>query len=147
MERGEIDLLRVAAGNQVIGFLYNFRYRGRSLAYQSGFDYAGAGRHGKPGLTCHHEAIRFATSWGATRYDFLAGDDRYKRSLSDRAETLHWIVVTDPYSLRLLGRRALDLSGRLLPKFVRPRARPVARSPNLAVHGPLFERSETHILA
>lgn len=103
--RGEIDLFRVAAGTQVIGFLYNFRYRGHSLAYQSGFDYAGAGRHGKPGLTCHHEAIRFAARSGAVRYDFLAGDDRYKRSLSDRAETLHWIEVANPYSPRFLARR------------------------------------------
>jgi CelD/BcsL family acetyltransferase involved in cellulose biosynthesis len=43
--RGEIDLLRVAAGPQVIGYLYNFRYRGCSLAYQSGFDRATAGHH------------------------------------------------------------------------------------------------------
>ena len=49
MPRGEIDLLRVTAGAQVVGLLYNFRYRGRSLSYQGGFDYAGAGRHQKPG--------------------------------------------------------------------------------------------------
>jgi CelD/BcsL family acetyltransferase involved in cellulose biosynthesis len=119
MERGEIDLLRVTAGPQTIGLLYNFRYRGSSLAYQSGFDYAGAGRHGKPGLTCHYEAIRFAAGWGATRYDFLAGDDRYKRSLSDRAETLHWIDVTDRHSPRFLARRALEFARRLLPSGIR----------------------------
>ena len=37
--RGEIDLLCATAGGQVIGYLYNFRYRGQALAYQSGFDY------------------------------------------------------------------------------------------------------------
>lgn len=110
--RGEIDLFRIAAGTQTIGFLYNFRHRGGSLAYQSGFDYAAAGRHEKPGLTCHHEAIRFAARWGAARYDFLAGDDRYKRSLSDRAETLHWIEVATPCSPRFLARRAWDLVAR-----------------------------------
>jgi CelD/BcsL family acetyltransferase involved in cellulose biosynthesis len=113
-QRGEIDLMHITAGSQTIGFLYNFRYRSRSLAYQSGFDYGSAGRHGKPGLTCHHAAIQFAVRWGATRYDFLAGDDRYKRSLSDRSETLHWIEVTDAWSPRFLARRALDfvLTGR-----------------------------------
>jgi CelD/BcsL family acetyltransferase involved in cellulose biosynthesis len=108
MARGEIDLLRVAAGAQTIGVLYNFRYRGGSLAYQSGFDYAGGGSHGKPGLTCHYEAIRFAARWGLSRYEFLAGDDRYKRSLSDKADTLHWIEVANPYSPRSLARRAWD---------------------------------------
>jgi CelD/BcsL family acetyltransferase involved in cellulose biosynthesis len=102
LERGEIALLRVAAGDQTIGFLYNFMYRGRCLAYQSGFDYADAGPRQKPGLTCHHEAIRFAHGAGARRYDFLAGDDRYKRSLSDRAEILHWVEVVDQYSPRFV---------------------------------------------
>jgi len=108
MDLGEIDLLRVTAGSRTIGFLYNFRYRGHSLAYQSGFDYAGAGPHGKPGLTCHHEAIRYAAGQSLTRYDFLAGDDRYKRSLSDRAETLHWIEVGSRWSPRFLARLARD---------------------------------------
>ena len=107
-ERGEIDLLRIAAGPQTIGFLYNFCFRGASLAYQSGFDYAGSGKHRKPGLTCHYEAIRLAASRGAVRYDFLAGDDRYKRSLANRAETLHWIEVADRRSPRVLVRRAWD---------------------------------------
>ena len=111
--RGEIDLFRIAAAARTIGFLYNFRYRGASLAYQSGFDYAGAGRHEKPGLTCHLEAIRFAAGWGAARYEFLAGDGRYKRSLSDQAETLHWIEVANPCSPWFLARRLAD--------FVTPR--------------------------
>jgi CelD/BcsL family acetyltransferase involved in cellulose biosynthesis len=108
LERGEIDLLQVKAGAQTVGLLYNFRHRRHSLAYQSGFDYDSAGRHGKPGMTCHHEAIRFAAGWGAVSYEFLAGDDRYKRSLSDRAETLHWIEVADQYSPDFLARRAWD---------------------------------------
>jgi CelD/BcsL family acetyltransferase involved in cellulose biosynthesis len=98
LERGEIDLLRIAAGPQTIGFIYNFRYRGESLAYQSGFNHTDAGPHSKPGLTCHHQAIQFAAQWGADRYNFLAGDDRYKRSLADRSENLHWIEVASPYS-------------------------------------------------
>jgi CelD/BcsL family acetyltransferase involved in cellulose biosynthesis len=107
--RGEIDLFRVAAGSQTIGLLYNFRYRGHSLAYQSGFDYVGASNHEKPGLTCHHEAIRFVARMGVVRYNFLAGDDRYKRSLANRAETLHWIAVGSPYSPHSLARRAWDI--------------------------------------
>ena len=106
--RGEIDLFHVTAGAHTIGFLYNFRYQRRSLAYQSGFDYAIAGKYGKPGLTCHHQAIRFIQAWGGERYEFLAGDDRYKRSLSDGAGTLHWITVDDWYAPRVLARRGRD---------------------------------------
>src|SRR6185437_2451886 len=45
LPRGEIELLRIAAGDQVIGFLYNYRFRRHVLSYQSGFDYAGTGPH------------------------------------------------------------------------------------------------------
>jgi CelD/BcsL family acetyltransferase involved in cellulose biosynthesis len=109
LPRGEIDLLRIEAGPQTVGLLYNFRFRGASLAYQSGFDYADVARQAKPGLTCHHQAIRFAAARGASRYDFLAGDDRYKRSLSDRTEALYWVETSVWYSPRLLSRRLLGL--------------------------------------
>jgi CelD/BcsL family acetyltransferase involved in cellulose biosynthesis len=102
-DRGEVDLLRMTAGPAVIGYLYNFRYRGRAMAYQSGFDYEAAGRHEKPGLTCHHLAIEYALDDGADVYDFLAGGDRYKRSLADGGDTeLFWATV----ALTRLGRRS-----------------------------------------
>jgi CelD/BcsL family acetyltransferase involved in cellulose biosynthesis len=114
LPRGEIDLLSIAAGPRPVGFLYNFRWRGTSLAYQSGFDYEGCSPHEKPGLTCHHQAIQAAIGWGLARYDFLAGDDRYKRSLSHGAETLHWATVETPLSLRALARRARHASRALM---------------------------------
>ena len=104
LPRGEIDFLHVLAGERTIGYLYNFRYRGQVLAYQSGFDYGGAGPHGKPGLTCHHLAIELAIESGAARYDFLAGDGRYKTSLSGHAAILHWIEVDFRYSPRSVAR-------------------------------------------
>ena len=117
LPRGEIDLLRIAAGQQVIGYLYNFRYRGHALAYQSGFDYLHADKHQKPGLTCHHAAIRQYLADGIDRYDFLAGDDRYKRSLSTGMAVLHWLEIGAPWAPRrvLSGLRQrcsrLDQSG------------------------------------
>lgn len=104
--RGEAELLRIAAGARIVGYLYNFRHRGHVLAYQSGFDYADAGAHGKPGLTCHHAAIAEARRDGAIRYDFLAGDDRYKTSLSHGAVRLHWLEVAPRWSLAGVGFRA-----------------------------------------
>ena len=92
-ERREVDLLRVASGTRTVGFLYNFEWRGCALAYQSGFDYPQAEQHQKPGLTCHHQAIEEAFTRGLDRYDFLAGEDRYKRSLATSSATLHWLQL------------------------------------------------------
>ena len=99
LPRGEADLLRIAAGERVIGYLYNFRFRGRVLAYQSGFDYAGAGPHEKPGMTCHHLAIEAAAAEGMECYDFLAGADRYKTSLASGAVPLHWLEIAPRWSV------------------------------------------------
>jgi len=100
LPRGEAELLRIAAGETAIGYLYNFRHRGRVLAYQSGLDYAAAGPHQKPGLTCHHAAIRQARADGAVAYDFLAGGDRYKTSFANATTELFWLDVAPRWSLR-----------------------------------------------
>jgi CelD/BcsL family acetyltransferase involved in cellulose biosynthesis len=93
LSRREVEVLCVAAGERVIGYLYNFRFRGRVLAYQSGFDYARASAHEKPGLTCHQAAIEAALEEGMEGYDFLAGEQRYKASLGGVAVPLHWFEV------------------------------------------------------
>jgi len=104
LPRGEVELWCVTAGAATIGYLYNFQYRGRVLAYQSGFDYTVADRRAKPGLTCHHMAIERAAVEQRACYDFMAGDDRYKRSFSNAASSLHWLTAganLDP--IRLAG--------------------------------------------
>lgn len=106
LPRGEIDLLRVVAEGHTIGVLYNFRFRGRALAYQSGFDYGAADGPRKPGLTCHHAAIGLSAAAGLHTYDFLAGDARYKRSLSDGSVRLHWAEAGSWMDLPLAFRYA-----------------------------------------
>ena len=91
LPRGEVDLLRIDAGTEVVGYLYNFRWRGHVLAYQSGFAYPENDDHRKPGLTCHQLAIESAMADGMLRYDFLAGGDRYKTSLATDTVQLHWL--------------------------------------------------------
>lgn len=99
-ERGEVDLLAVHAGGEAIGYLYNFRWRGEVLAYQSGFDFAASRTHEKPGLTCHHLAIEMYAGEGMRRYDFLAGEARYKTSLANGESRLHWLALPHGFSLR-----------------------------------------------
>ncbi|MBC9180402.1 GNAT family N-acetyltransferase, partial [Pseudoroseomonas ludipueritiae] len=96
--RGELDMLRIEADGKDVGYLYNFRMRGHVHAYQSGLDHAGAGPHQKPGLTCHALAIEHALARGDSVYDFLAGADRYKRSLASAELPLIWAEMVPRWS-------------------------------------------------
>lgn len=89
-----VDLLRVTAGAATVGYLHNFVHQGRVSAYQSGFDYDGADSHQKPGLTCHWLAIAMYAAEGQAIYDFLAGADRYKRSLASDEGSLSWLTIS-----------------------------------------------------
>lgn len=112
--RGEIEFLRITSAGKSVGMLYNFRYRGQVLAYQSGFAYTGAERHQKPGLTSHHLAIAMAISGGDICYNFLAGSDRYKRSLSNAEDQLFWLQIGAGWQIR---RCVGWLRGRLGPRL------------------------------
>jgi CelD/BcsL family acetyltransferase involved in cellulose biosynthesis len=119
LPRGEVELWQITAGPVEVGYLYNFQHRGRVLAYQSGFDYAVGDHRAKPGLACHHLAIERSLSEGRKCYDFMAGDDRYKRSFSDTERTLYWLTAgpsTDP--IRLAG-GARGLVAALTPMCVK----------------------------
>lgn len=91
-----VHLLRVVAGDQVIGVLYNFYYGGRVYFYQSGFMYQDDKRM-KPGLVTHYFAINhYRALPDALEYDLLAGDSQYKRSLANSQRMLEWVVVQKP---------------------------------------------------
>lgn len=90
---GAIQLVRVRAGEQALGYLYNFVHRGRISNYQSGLDYAAGGKHGRPGLVCHALAIDMNARAGHRVYDLMAGDQRYKASLATESGALEWRVV------------------------------------------------------
>lgn len=98
-------LLKISSNETTIGILYNFVHAGRSLAYQSGFAYQAQPSQAKPGLTCHARAIRFASGHGHDVYDFLAGDDRYKRSLADGSYRQIWALAGPFWSPARLIRR------------------------------------------
>ncbi|HUB44237.1 MAG TPA: GNAT family N-acetyltransferase [Acetobacteraceae bacterium] len=102
LPRDELALLRFSAGGLILGYLYNFRLRGRVFTYQSGFDYRAAaelaGPHAKPGLTCHYTAILRAQAEGAVSYDFLDGPVRYKNSLTRSATPLYWLDAAPRFS-------------------------------------------------
>ena len=61
--RGEVALLRIAAGAREVGYLYQFEQGGRVLSYQSGFVSEPDARL-KPGLVCHVLAMQEARARG-----------------------------------------------------------------------------------
>jgi CelD/BcsL family acetyltransferase involved in cellulose biosynthesis len=95
---GQVDVLRVAAGHDVVGYLYCFAGGGRVLSYQSGFAPLAEPR-AKPGLVCHALAAEFYAGRGMFAYDMLGGADRYKLTLGRSGETLHWITLHRRWSL------------------------------------------------
>lgn len=90
-DRGRVELLRVSAGDESVGYLYNFRQGGSVFAYQSGFA-DGDGRL-RPGAVSHWLAIHHAAARGDQVYDFMAGDNRLKRSLATGHYTLWWQTI------------------------------------------------------
>jgi CelD/BcsL family acetyltransferase involved in cellulose biosynthesis len=105
LARGELDLLRIASPRGVVGILYNLRFRGVAYAYQSALCDPTGHPHAKPGLVCHTLAIRRSVAMNDTVYDFLAGDQRYKRSFADGDETLCWAELASPWSVPALMAR------------------------------------------
>jgi hypothetical protein len=85
----ETELLEVRGGEAVIGYLLNFKYRGRAMNYQSAFA-APIGPKSKPGLICHAAAVAHYAAQPFSVYSLLAGKDRYKQSLSTGAEQMEW---------------------------------------------------------
>lgn len=116
MPRGEVALLKVSCHGAVIGILYNFYFQNRMLAYQSGFAYRATAPRAKPGLTCHYRAIQFALDQGIDIYDFLGGEDRYKRSLADGAYRQVWVEAGPPWSPVRLFRAGLAVARRWMGK-------------------------------
>jgi CelD/BcsL family acetyltransferase involved in cellulose biosynthesis len=84
-----VELLRLNAGDQVLGYLYNFLYAGRVCNYQSGFSYSDDNRH-RPGLIAHVMAMEQAKNRGLQVYDFLAGDAHYKTRLGTQMGQMRW---------------------------------------------------------
>lgn len=86
--QGGLQLLRLTAGQQEVGYLYNFVAGTQVLAYQSGFHFGLLTRNHHPGLVTHALAVQQALEEGRQGYDFMAGDARYKQQLSNQPYTV-----------------------------------------------------------
>jgi CelD/BcsL family acetyltransferase involved in cellulose biosynthesis len=77
---GKAEIVRVSAGEEVVGYVYNLISGGHVMAFVSGFAFDSDARL-KPGLMSHALCIQLHADAGRERYDFLAGAYRYKASL------------------------------------------------------------------
>lgn len=97
---GFARLLRVSAGDLVVGYLYVFLWRGGCYYYNSGFNYGALQRYDSPGIAALHAVIEHGLEQGWELFEFLAGDQDYKRRLGTGGTRMHWIDVR-PAGLRL----------------------------------------------
>ena len=89
---GAVQLLRVSAGTEVVGYLYNFVHGGHVYCYQSGLKYLQDAKF-RPGLVCHYLAVQHNLQAGNRIYDFLAGPQRYKQSLATAQTRMVWFSL------------------------------------------------------
>lgn len=91
LPRGEVQLVRVQAGEHDVGYLYSFVHRGRVSFYQSGFDYSRVDHKFSPGLVTVALTIEHNARLGHDCFDFLAGDAQYKQTLATHSEPMYWV--------------------------------------------------------
>lgn len=92
---GLCQLLRLRTPGETIGLAYNIVHGGTVYFYQSGLKLPADAKE-KPGLCLHLLAMNLHMKRGQRRYDFMASDARYKRSLSNSERTLVWGVLQRP---------------------------------------------------
>ena len=88
---GIVDLLKISAGEVEIGYLVNFVYQSKVYQYQSGFCYDEPKLI--PGYVSHALAIEYYLEKGMEIYNFLAGHNQQKSSLSTGSEPLYWLTL------------------------------------------------------
>ena len=94
---GVVDILKVSAGDYVIGYLYNIIQDKEVKFYLSAIRYDKSEKNLKPGLVAHHLAIDYYNSRNFDVYDFMGGDSQYKRSLSTQASPLYFMRIQQPW--------------------------------------------------
>ncbi len=115
---GEVELLRITAGEAPIGYLYNFIHKGWVGTYLSGFAYEEDAKL-KPGYVSFALCVEHHLQRDSRVVDFLAGELRYKTSLGTPT---HIMVNVDLQKPRL--KLKLEDVGRAVKNRIRPPASP-----------------------
>jgi CelD/BcsL family acetyltransferase involved in cellulose biosynthesis len=92
-ERDGVHLMRLQAGDHTVGYTYHLLWRGTACFYQAGIDYRRVGQTGSPGLLLLATAINEFLGNGLDRYELMAGNVDYKRSLAMAEGRMAWLSV------------------------------------------------------
>lgn len=87
------QLIRLDAGGRPVGYVYNLVWRGVVYFYQAGIDYPNFGGCGSPGLLLLTRAIERAQADGHARFELMAGDADYKRTLGMAEGKMVWLSL------------------------------------------------------
>lgn len=155
--KGEIQLLKIRSKEGVIGYLYAFVWGGRVYGYQSAFKFSPSNQF-KPGIVSHVKAVVLNAQLGHREYDFLAGPERYKKSLATHQREMVTVIFKKPsltywIEKKIMPRVRVAL-GRAAPEP--PRTPEAATRSNIAMNVPtlggrnrldrLDQREHTHRL-
>lgn len=90
--QGGVDLVAVAVGDTRIATFYNFIYRNQVYFYLGGLQVEQDNKL-KPGLLGHSLCLQAYLRDGRDMYDFMGGDERYKRQLGQWHARLIQVVM------------------------------------------------------
>ncbi len=111
---GKVQLLRVTAGTELIGIVYNLVHANKVYFYQCGYNYT-VDKRLSPGIVTLAMAIEHALAFNFDEFDFLAGDAPYKKWMSTGSRRLVWAVFRRP-SVRVWAySRLRTLKNRIVP--------------------------------
>ena len=94
-EQQQVQLIKVIFDEQIIGLLYNFVHERSVLFFQSAIP-TNKSNNLKPGYISHIEAINYNASIGMRYYNFLVGNETYKKSLSTDFTSMYWFKFIRP---------------------------------------------------
>ena len=87
-----IGIYGIKIKKTVIGYIYGFFSNNTFYFYQSAFSYSDDNKV-KTGLLCHAILMDYLAESGLGRYDFLAGEAQYKKSLSNSSYSMNWVDI------------------------------------------------------
>lgn len=87
---------KITAGEHTVAIMYNFHWHGQVYFYLSALNYDVPITHAKPGLVAHYLLINQALADGASRYDFMGGATRYKRTFANMESGLAVYAFQQP---------------------------------------------------
>ncbi len=91
-DHGEIQMIKISAGNYTIGCVYDLIYNREVLGISCGFNYLPSNVY-MPGFVCHYYVVTHNAMIGLSSYDWLEGQSNYKKILSTNQIEMETIII------------------------------------------------------